>query len=62
MSFISCLIHQVAVRKRNFLNTMAPHPVVQAVIDLSAGAVGNYNVLANSITEYTMRNIYSLVK
>lgn len=24
--------------------TMAPHPVVQAIIDLSAGAIGNFTL------------------
>lgn len=28
---------------------MAPHPVVQAVIDLSAGAIGNYSAVSHSL-------------
>lgn len=30
-------------KERPYLTSMAPHPVVQAVIDLSAGAIGNIN-------------------
>lgn len=43
---IGCVIYLFLISKQGKLtNTMAPHPVVQAVIDLSAGAVGKLQYL-----------------
>lgn len=43
---IGCVIYLFLISKqRNERDTMAPHPVVQAIIDLSAGAVGKLQYL-----------------
>lgn len=45
-SIIGCVIYLFLISKQGKgRDTMAPHPVVQAIIDLSAGAVGKLQYL-----------------
>lgn len=45
-SIIECVIYLYLISKQGKgRDTMAPHPVVQAIIDLSAGAVGKLQYL-----------------
>lgn len=55
-----CIIIIVVVHIIIFI--MAPHPVVQAIIDLSAGAIGTVDLLHFTVTRPTLLKKLKLLR